>query len=222
MEKLTLSVNDIFESIQGESLSTGFPTTFIRLYGCPVRCSYCDQPQDDFKDMTVNEIMEKVKKFHHTHVCLTGGEPLIHYNWLPLVEALEKDGFEVNIETSGCIPIADIPNRTWRYTMDIKTPSSGVSHEVVFSNLSRLKKTDEVKFVLKDITDFLYAKNLINSAFLMWGNRCRIIFSPVINSSSLTDEDKKWVRELVNEMLECPLFDNVRLQVQLHKVIGVK
>ena len=216
----TLLVDDIFESIQGETLSMGYPTTFIRLFGCNVKCSYCDQPQVGYSEMTVEDIMSKVKSYGHKRVCITGGEPLMQKNWIYLAKALDRREYLLNIETNGCVPLT-ICSRHWRYSMDIKTPSSGVSSYNILDNIRNLSTCDEIKFVLKDKEDLDFSREIIRN-FIDLDESPKILFSPVINGYSLTEADKSWIRELTSVMLSEKIFDGVRLQVQFHKVIGVK
>lgn len=207
---------EVFCSIQGESSDSGLPCIFIRLYGCPIGCSYCDQPQspDQKKRVSVENIINKVLKFKGVkYVCITGGEPLIYKEVIPLTWELMHMGYKVSIETSGCVPIEDLGyRRSFKYVMDIKCPSSGVSEKNLFDNLLHLQTNDEVKFVISNREDYDYMKKVLNK----YPTQASILVSPMF------DENQKAVigNELVDWIIEDRL--NVRVQIQLHKIIGVK
>ena len=135
-------LDEVFLSIQGESTDTGLPCIFVRLYGCPIGCVYCDQPQTlaNKHKASIETIMNRVKKYRGVkRVCITGGEPLIYKNDLmPLVWELQYEGYKVSIETSGCLPIEDFLRRDWKYIMDVKCPSSGVVEKNIYENLLKL------------------------------------------------------------------------------------
>lgn len=208
--------DEIFCSIQGESSDSGLPCVFVRLYGCPVGCSYCDQPQtpDQKKRISIENIIHQVREFKGVkYVCITGGEPLIHKEVIPLTWELLHLGYKVSIETSGCVPIEDLGyRRSFKYIMDIKCPSSGVSEKNIFENLLHLQSNDEVKFVIADIDDYTYMKKVLKK----YPTQASILVSPMF------DKDQKAVigDELVKWIIEDRL--NVRVQIQLHKIIGVK
>ena len=208
--------DEIFCSIQGESSDSGLPCIFIRLYGCPVGCVYCDQPQspDQKKRASIETIISKVVKFKGVkYVCITGGEPLIYPEVTALTWELLHMGYKVSIETSGCVPIEDVGyRRSFKYVMDIKCPSSGVSHKNIFENLLHLQANDEVKFVVANREDYDYMKMVLRK----YPTQASILVSPMF------DADQKAVigNELVDWILEDRL--NVRVQIQLHKIIGVK
>ena len=158
-------VDDIFSSLQGESSSTGYPTTFVRLYGCNIRCAYCDQPQDkeNAKRMTIREIVDKTNELDIHRVCVTGGEPAIQSNWKELVNCL-MFAHDVSVETNGCCPL---PSH-WKYSfrprfiVDVKSPSSKMEKYNIYSNLLHLTHEDEIKFVLADEVDLKYALHVID------------------------------------------------------------
>lgn len=208
--------DEIFCSIQGESSDSGLPCIFVRLYGCPIGCSYCDQPQtpDQRKRVSVENIINKVLKFKGVkYVCITGGEPLIYKEVIPLTWELLHMGYKVSIETSGCVPIEDLGyRRSFKYVMDIKCPSSGVSEKNIFDNLLHLQTNDEVKFVIANREDYDYMKKVLKK----YPTQASILVSPMF------DENQKAVigSELVEWIIEDRL--NVRVQIQLHKIIGVK
>ena len=210
-----LFYQDIFKSIQGESSESGLPCTFVRLFGCPVGCVYCDQyqPKEDKKRISVGNLVYKIRKLRCKNVCITGGEPLIQDETIALVYELVDLNYNVSIETSGCIPIEkDSYNRSFKYVMDIKCPSSGVSHKNVYDNLLNLKPKDEVKFVIKDREDYIFMRKVMKK----YPTSAKILVSPMF------DENEKPVigKELVEWILEDGL--NIRVQIQLHKILNVK
>lgn len=209
--------DEVFLSIQGESTDTGLPCIFIRLFGCPIGCSYCDQPQD-YKTQkhraSIETLVNKVKKFKGiTRVCITGGEPLIYKeDLMPLVWELQYEGYSVSIETSGCLPIEDTNTRSWKYIMDVKCPSSGVSHKNIYENLVKLHFKDEVVFVIADRGDYEFMKSVLKK----YPTLAKITLSPMFNK-----EGKNVIgKDLVDWMLEDKL-NNYRIQIQLHKVLSV-
>ena len=209
--------HEIFPSIQGEGVDAGKPCTFVRLYGCNMKCSYCDQPQEprDRKKASIETIVREVQRIGIPYVCITGGEPLIQWNAVyPLVLEFVSLDFKVSIQTNGCCPIdADPYNRSFKYTMDVKCPSSGVSQSNILDNLMNLQMKDEVVFVIADRKDYLFAKRVIRQ----YPTPATLIFSPCfdVNWKPMVSED------LVSWMLEDRLF-NVRLSVQMHKFLGVR
>ena len=211
-----LFYQEIFASIQGESSDSGLPCIFIRLYGCPIGCSYCDQPQspENKKRISVENVINKVLKFKGVkNVCITGGEPLIHKEVIPLTWELMHMGYKVSIETSGCVPIEDLGyKRSFKYVMDIKCPSSGVSDKNIFENLLHLQSNDEVKFVIANREDYEYMKKVLKNN----PTSASILVSPMF------DKDNKAVigSDLVNWILEDRL--NCRVQIQLHKILSVR
>lgn len=207
--------DEIFCSIQGESSDSGLPCIFIRLYGCPVGCSYCDQPQkpEQRKRISVENIINQVNKFKGVkNVCITGGEPLIYQETIPIAWELMHLGYRVSIETSGCVPIEDLGyRRSYKYVMDIKCPSSGVSEKNLFENLLHLQSNDEVKFVVADREDYEYMKMVLKK----YPTQASILVSPMFNKNQKAVIGK----DLVEWILEDKL--NVRVQIQLHKILGV-
>ena len=208
--------DEIFCSIQGESSDSGLPCIFIRLFGCPVGCSYCDQPQklSQKKRISVDNILKQVFKFKGVkNICITGGEPLIYEEVIPLTQELMRNGYKVSIETSGCVPIEDAGyRRSFKYVMDIKCPSSGVSHKNIFENLLKLQFNDEVKFVIADREDYEYMKKVLKKH----PTSASILVSPMF--------DKDWKAVIGSELVDWIIEDrlNVRVQIQLHKILNVK
>ena len=203
-----LRINEIFFSLQGESRSAGYPTVFIRLTGCPLRCGYCDTAYafHEGQWMGIEEILSQVAVHSTRHVTVTGGEPLAQRPCIELLERLCDTGYEVSLETSGAVDIAAVDPRV-RIVMDIKTPGSGESERNLPSNLAHLKRTDEVKFVIGDRADYEWSRALVSRERL--AERCELLFSPV------------WSRLEPRLLGEWILADRlpVRLQVQLHKLL---
>ena len=211
-----LYYQEIFKSIQGESKDSGLPCTFVRLYGCPIGCSFCDQPQtpNDRKKISIENVVNQVRKLGAEHVCITGGEPLIQDDTLPLVYELVGMGYKVSIETSGCIPIEECSYiRSYRYVMDIKCPSSGVSKKNIYDNLLVLQRNDEVKYVIANREDYEFMRHIIRS----YPTSANSLVSPMFTKDNVMCDTCK---DLVNWILEDNL--NVRVQVQLHKILSAK
>ena len=208
IDRLSLKINEIYYSIQGESTHSGRPCVFIRLTYCNLRCTYCDTEHAFFegKELTLSEILERVKSFNCQLVEVTGGEPLIQKNVLPLLQVLCDDGYEVLLETAGHMNIGEIDQRVKRI-MDIKCPSSGESEKILWKNIDLLKDDDEVKFVVGSHEDLEFAKEIIEKYKLY--NLCSVIISPV--------SDQLDHQEIAEWILQSHL--PVRMQIQLHKVI---
>lgn len=205
-----IKVNEIFKSIQGESTYAGLPCTFIRLAGCNLRCTYCDTNYAFYqgKELTDDEIIAKIEEYGAGCVEFTGGEPLLQEETPKLLKVLLDKGYKVLIETNGSICVGCLDERL-TIIMDIKTPKSGMSHRMNLKNLNFLKKTDEVKFVVMDESDYLWAKDVIVKNGLIDKFENRILLSPaygLLSPKSLVS----WV-----------LRDNlpVRVQLQIHKYI---
>jgi 7-carboxy-7-deazaguanine synthase len=204
----TLIVNEIFHSIQGESTYAGLPCVFLRLTGCSLRCQWCDTAYafTEGVAMSLDYIVAKVQSYACPLVEITGGEPLLQPNVLPLLTRLCDLGLTVLLETSGTEDIANIDPRVIKI-MDLKCPSSGESDKNRFSNLRHLTAKDELKFVLADRADYDWAKNQLAEHNL--ANRCAILFSPV------------WEQLPLKTLAEWILADRlpVRLQTQWQKHI---
>lgn len=203
-----LRVNEIFRSLQGESSSAGFPTTFIRLTGCPLRCGYCDTEYafHEGRWMGIDQILGEVRGLGVRHVTLTGGEPLAQRPARLLLMRLCDASYEVSLETSGAVEIATVDPRV-RIVMDVKTPGSGEAEKNLPANLGHLKPGDEVKFVIADRADYEWSREFVARERL--GDRCEVLFSPV------------WRKLEPVRLGEWILEDRlpVRLQVQLHKLL---
>ncbi len=203
-----MKVCEIFTSIQGESSHAGRPCTFVRLTGCNLRCIYCDTRYSYAEgiEMPVEEIIDLAGAAGVGLVEVTGGEPLLQEETLPLVKGLREKGLDVLVETNGSLSIRDIEGRA-TIILDVKTPGSGESGKMDFANLDCLKPSDEIKFVLCGRDDYDWAKEFIHARQL-WGKHT-ILFSPVaamLEPSALA----KWITA---DRLR------VRLNIQIHKYI---
>jgi len=204
----SLIINEIFYSIQGETSRSGLPTYFIRLTGCPLRCTYCDTGYafNAGSKMSFEEILSKLNRDTTKYITITGGEPLSQKNVQSLMKELCDLNYSVSLETSNAITIEDVDSRV-SIILDIKTPGSMESDKNLISNYSKLKKSDELKFVICNQKDFEWAVDYIKKNNL--SSICPIIFSPSYNQMPLS--------ELADLILKNSL--NVRLQTQLHKTI---
>ena len=209
INSMNLKVNEIFYSIQGESVHAGLPCVFIRLTGCNLRCRYCDTQYAFYEgsNMSVAHILEQVNSLGGDLVEITGGEPLAQEQTPTLVQALLEGGYEVLMETNGSLDIDRVDSRCSRI-MDIKCPSSGEHVKNDPDNLKRLTANDQVKFVIGDRDDFLFAAQFMSSLPVDL-HADRILFSTVADQLS--------PGQLAAWMLESRI--KARLQLQLHKVI---
>lgn len=203
-----LRINEIFFSLQGESIKVGLPTIFIRLTGCPLRCQYCDTAYafHEGKKMSIDNIIQKISQYRAKHVTVTGGEPLAQRSCHELLARLCDEGFQVSLETSGAIDLANVDERVMKI-VDIKTPASEEESKNKFENLDYLNKQDQLKFVICNKEDYEWAKQKINE--LNINDYCEVLFSPEHESQNPTD--------LANWILKDNL--NVRMQLQLHKYL---
>jgi 7-carboxy-7-deazaguanine synthase len=203
-----LKITEIFLSLQGESTLAGWPTAFVRLTGCPLRCRYCDTAYafHGGRWMTLEEIAAQVAAFGVRYVCVTGGEPLAQKACLPLLSRLCDAGYTVSLETSGALDIAPVDGRVIR-VVDVKTPDSGEAQRNLWTNLERLTEHDQIKFVLCSRTDYDWAKEILRRHAL--AERCTVLFSP--------SHGQLAARELADWIVADRL--PVRLQVQLHKLL---
>ncbi|HAO86330.1 MAG TPA: 7-carboxy-7-deazaguanine synthase QueE, partial [Gammaproteobacteria bacterium] len=152
---VNLNINEIFYSLQGEAREVGLPTVFVRLTGCPLRCTYCDT-EYAFKGnnmLSIDEILAEVKQYNTRYVCVTGGEPLAQIDCHVLLDALIKDDYQVSLETSGSIDIGAV-NSGVSIVMDVKTPSSNESKHNKYDNIAKLESKDQLKFVIGSQADF--------------------------------------------------------------------
>ena len=207
-EALPLRISEIFYSVQGETSRIGLPTVFIRLTGCPLRCTYCDTAYafTGGQNMSVGDILGEVGELGTRYVTVTGGEPLAQKNCLPLLTALCEAGYEVSLETGGALDISEVDKRVMK-VVDIKTPASGEADKNLWENLASLTRNDEIKLVICDEDDYLWAKQILQQHNLT--EKCDVVFSPVHQSLNAT------------QLAEWILRDKlpVRMQIQLHKIL---
>lgn len=205
---ISLRISEIFYSLQGETTRVGVPTTFIRLTGCPLRCTYCDTTYafSGGNSMTLDEIMQSVKTHPTSYVCVTGGEPLAQKGCTVLLKVLCDAGYNVSLETSGALDVSAVDARVAK-VLDIKTPASGEQTKNQWGNLTHLNAHDEIKFVLCDEGDYRWAKQVLQAHPLT--KKCVVLFSPA--------QGQLEARDLAEWILRDGL--QVRLQVQLHKLL---
>ena len=205
---LRLRISEIFFSLQGETSRIGLPTVFIRLTGCPLRCSYCDTSHAfrGGSSLGLAEILDRVAAYTPHYVTVTGGEPLAQSDCPALLRALCDAGYAVSLETSGALDISPVDARVMRI-VDIKTPASGVAAKNRWENLSLLTPQDEIKFVLCDENDYLWARQILLEHRLP--ELCAVLFSPAqgtLNAAHLAE----WI---LRDRLQ------VRMLLQLHKLL---
>ncbi len=203
-----LLVNEIFHSIQGESTHAGRPCVFVRLTGCPLRCTYCDTTYayTEGKPMTVAEVLAAVRSHRCGLVEVTGGEPLAQEETPALLAALLAEGYEVLLETSGTLPLDRVPPAV-RKIVDVKCPGSGEAHRNRYEDLDLLSPRDEVKFVVRDRRDFEWAVEVVRRHRL--AERCPVLVAPAFGELS--------PRDLAEWILASGL--PLRLQLQLQKYV---
>ena len=216
-----LYYHEVFLSIQGESTGAGVPCVFIRLYGCNVHCAYCDQPQSkgDKHKISVANLVQEAMKYGCKNVCITGGEPLLQSAavYQLALELVSDYDCHVSIETNGCTAIPQdlyYPSKL-KFVMDVKCPTSGVVHKNVYDNLMFLRPRDEVKFVIGNRHDYDFMKRVLRT----YPTPAKILVSPVF----IYEKDgysSPVSKDLVQWLLADKLF-NVRVQIQMHKCLGV-
>jgi 7-carboxy-7-deazaguanine synthase len=202
-----MKINEIFSSIQGEGILIGTPTTFVRMTGCNLRCSWCDTKYayEEGEKMSSKEVITKIKEYSQNHVCITGGEPLLQDDVISLIKNLVDEGYEVCLETNGSKSIEDIPCLgSMVISLDIKCPSSGMQEKMDFSNLELLSLNDQLKFIIADLKDYEYTKEVI----ARYKPICSLIMTPV---------GGRKLKELAEWVLADGLY--VRVLPQLHKLI---
>ena len=201
-------LTEVFYSLQGESSRIGLPTVFVRLSGCPLRCSWCDTTHSFTGGTwyTAAEILAEVARHGTPHVCVTGGEPLAQKSCLPLLTALCDAGYSVSLETSGALDIGGVDPRVSRI-VDLKAPGSGESERNLVSNIPLLNLHDELKLVLASEADYEWAKAQIATYGLT--ERCPVLLAPVQGQLKPADLAAWILRDRLP----------VRMQVQLHKII---
>ena len=203
-----LRITEIFASVQGESSRVGLPTVFVRLTGCPLRCTWCDTAYafTGGSTRTLDDILAEVARHGLRHVCVTGGEPLAQKGCLALLSALCDAGHDVSLETSGALDISEVDARVSRI-VDLKAPGSGEVDKNRYENIPLLRTSDEVKIVLADAADYDWARAQIATHAL--DQRCSVLLSPVAGELDPA-ELAEWV---VRDRLP------VRFQLQLHKIL---
>ncbi len=203
-----LRITEIFHSIQGESSYAGQPCVFVRLTGCPLRCTWCDSEYtfSGGTDMTLEAVLAKVKAYGCPLVEVTGGEPLHQPEAFTLVTRLCDEGYEVLVETSGAIDTAPLDRRA-HVILDVKCPGSGMLDRMHWPNLARLTKQDEAKFVIKDRADYDWACGIVKQYDLT--ARCTVLFAPVFGEL----DPQRLAEWILADRLP------VRFQLQLHKFI---
>lgn len=204
----TVRLSEVFFSLQGEAARSGLPTVFIRLTGCPLRCTWCDTEYafTGGTQMRIEDVLAEVARYPTRYVCVTGGEPLAQKSCLPLLKALCDAGHDVCLETSGALDITLVDPRVARI-MDLKAPGSGETDKNLLSNIPDLRQTDEVKIVIASRADYDWAKEIIAAHQL--SACCDVVLSPVAGQLNPTD------------LAEWILADGlaVRFQIQLHKLL---
>ena len=205
---VSLRVSEIFYSLQGETSRSGLPSAFVRLTGCPLRCSYCDTAYafTGGITLTLDAILAEVKKFPARYICVTGGEPLAQKNCVILLQALCDAGYSVSLETGGALDVSEVDARVVK-VLDIKTPASGEVDKNLWGNLSHLNAQDEIKFVVCDEADYQWARQVLHQQQL--AQKCSVLFSPA--------QGQLQARDLAEWILRDGL--PVRMQMQLHKIL---
>jgi 7-carboxy-7-deazaguanine synthase len=202
-----MRVSEIFFSLQGEGVLMGTPTTFVRFVGCNLDCTWCDTKyaREGGEERSIDQIFDQVEGFGTPFVCLTGGEPLVQDEIYELIDTLLDNGYQVTIETNGSIPLDRIPNsEDVLISMDVKCPSSGMSDKIVYDNLEFLSPRDQLKFIIADRVDYLFALKVMREHEV----NAPIIMTPVGGTD-------------LNELAEWVLRDKIFVRVlpQLHKLI---
>lgn len=205
----TLRITEIFFSLQGETRTSGLPTVFVRLTGCPLRCQYCDTAYafSGGQIMSIEAILQQVASYNPRYVCVTGGEPLAQPNCLPLLRQLCDAGYDVSLETSGALDITETDRRVSR-VVDLKTPGSAEVGRNLYENIGQLTANDQIKFVICSREDYDWAVSKLIE-YRLYARAGEVLFSPSqgqLDARSLAD----WI-----------IADNlpVRLQLQLHKIL---
>ncbi|MBI3546775.1 MAG: 7-carboxy-7-deazaguanine synthase QueE [Gammaproteobacteria bacterium] len=203
-----LRITEIFFSLQGEARTVGFPTVFIRLTGCPLRCGYCDTEYAFYGGqwLAMDDILQRVAEFAPRYVTVTGGEPLAQRPCRDLLARLSEQAYQVSLETSGALDVSGIDARV-SIVMDLKTPGSGEEQKNLYSNIAKLTHKDQIKFVICDRSDYEWSR--AKFAEYKLDQVCEVLFSPCHGQLNPTDL-AEWI---LQDRLP------VRLQIQLHKIL---
>ena len=202
-----MKVNEIFYSIQGEGILVGVPSIFLRLTGCNLRCSYCDTKYAyvQGEEMSIPAILDAIKKFTCTNICITGGEPLLQKDTVKLIETLLQKNYKLCLETNGSISIKKlVGKKSLVISLDIKCPSSGSHEQMNIKNISYLSEKDQLKFIINNKKDYNYAKEILKR----YNPSCNVFFQSVWGTNP-----QKLASWILNDRLP------VRLALQLHKII---
>lgn len=201
-----MKINEIFYSVQGEGKQSGTPTVFIRVSGCNLRCTYCDTQYAYYEgtEMSINNIINEIRKFRCNNICITGGEPLLQCDIKNLILKLINKKYKLSIETNGSIDISPILKINLLISLDIKCPSSKMHEKMKLENLNLLQKKDQLKFIIKNNQDYEYAKKIVETI----KPNLEVFFQPVwgINPRIIAE----WI--LKDDL-------NVKLGLQIHKII---
>lgn len=205
---MALKIYEIFHSLQGETSRIGLPTVFVRLTGCPMRCTYCDTEYafSGGGNMEIADILQKIAEFGTKYVTVTGGEPLAQKECYTLLKTLCDAGYSVSLETGGAMDIAPVDARV-SIILDIKTPASNEERNMRWENLNHVSTKDEIKFVICNRADYDWAKAKLIELKLI--EKCPVLFSPSYHDLK-ADELASWV--LADQL-------PVRMQIQLHKIL---
>lgn len=212
-----LRITEIFYSLQGEANAAGLPTVFIRLTGCPLRCSYCDTTYsfEGGERRSLEDIIATTLAFKTPHICVTGGEPLAQPNALPLMTRLADLECQVSLETSGALDVSKVDARVSK-VLDLKTPSSGEEKRNLLSNLDHLTSHDQIKFVICNRDDYLWAKTQLEQ-YQLQQKVSTVWFSPAF----AVEKGAARLPDLARDLAQWILDDHlpVRFQLQLHKLL---
>lgn len=212
---MILTISEVVSSIKGEGKNAGYPTTFIKLHGCNLNCSYCDEKckSGKSKRMSVQTLLTYIFKMGNQYVDITGGEPLLQDNAQILLYDLVERNYNVTVHTKGSILLDEcLYQRSYAYCVELKCPSSKMENKNVYKNLDRLLAKDEVKFLIGDIEDYVFAKELIKK----YTTKASFIFSPIIypNGSHIGAELAQWMVE--------DKIPKAKLGVPLQDLLGIK
>jgi 7-carboxy-7-deazaguanine synthase len=202
-----MRISEIFRSLQGEGVLIGTPTVFIRTVGCNLDCSWCDTEyaREGGEEFSIEQIMAELDKHKTQFICLTGGEPLMQKDVIKLLDTLIDKCYHVTLETNGSLPLEDVPcSENMLISMDIKCPSSGMEERMLMSNIELLSPADQLKFIVADIDDLMYAEDILNS----YEVKSNVIFTPVGGM-----ELEPVARFVLSRQI------NARVLPQLHKLI---